>query len=113
MTDYQPESSFEPQETSTWAIVSLIAGVVSFLFAPFIGSVVAIFTGYAAKKEIRNGDGRISGDGLATAGLVLGWINVALSLMACVLAVLVFAGVIGGIALCGPLAGLSESGLLH
>jgi uncharacterized membrane protein len=106
---YQSQSSFQPQETSTWAIISLIGGIVSFLFAPFIGSVVAIIAGYSAKREIRESNGRVSGDGLATAGLIIGWANVILSLLACVLVVLIFTGVIGSIALCGPLTGLFET----
>jgi uncharacterized membrane protein len=109
MTYNQPQDSFQPQDTSTWAIVSLIGGVVSFLFAPFIGSVVALIAGYTAKKEIRESNGRLSGDGLATAGLIIGWVNIALSLIACVFIVLVITGVFGSIALCGPLTGLFES----
>ena len=107
--NYQQPSNFQPQETSTWAIISLIGGIVSFVFAPFIGSVVAIIAGYTAKKEIRRSNGRVSGDGLATAGLIIGWANVILSLLACVLVVLVITGVFGSIALCGPLTGLFES----
>lgn len=109
MTFNRPQDSFQPQDTSTWAIVSLIGGIVSFLFAPFIGSVVAVIAGNIAKKEIRESNGRISGEGLATAGLVMGWVNIALSLLACVFVVLLIAGVFGSIALCGPLTGIFQS----
>lgn len=109
MSYNQPQNSFQPQETSTWAIISLIGGVVSFLFAPFIGSVVAVIAGYTAKKEIRESNGRVSGEGLATAGLIMGWVNIGLSLLACVLVVLLVTGVFGSVALCGPLSGIFES----
>lgn len=109
MTYNQSQNSSQSQDTSAWAIVSLIGGITSFLFAPFIGSLVAIFAGYTAKKEIRESNGRLSGDGLATAGLIIGWVNIALSLMACVFVILVITGVIGSVALCGPLTGLFES----
>jgi uncharacterized membrane protein len=109
MTYNQPQNDFQSQDTSSWAIISLIGGIVSFLFAPFIGSVVAIIAGYTAKKEIRQSNGRLSGDGLATAGLIIGWVNVALSLIACLFIILVVTGVFGSIALCGPLTGLFES----
>ncbi len=109
MTYNQSQNQFHSQDTSTWAIISLIGGIVSFLFAPFIGSVVALIAGYTAKKEIRESDGHLSGDGLATAGLVIGWANIVLSLLACVLVIMVLTGVVGSIALCGPLTGLFET----
>jgi hypothetical protein len=48
---------------------------------PFIGSIVALITGYMARKEIRGSAGALGGDGMATAGLVLGWIGVALGVL--------------------------------
>lgn len=106
MTYSQPQDSSQPQETSTWAIVSLIGGIVSFIFAPFIGAVVGVIAGYIAKKEIRESNGRLSGEGLATGGLIISWVNIALSFVACVFTVLVLAGVFGSAVLFGPLTGL-------
>lgn len=65
-------------QTSTLAIVSLVAGIVSFILLPLLGGIAAIITGGMAKKEIRDGGGRLTGQGMATAGQVLGWINVVL-----------------------------------
>jgi len=42
----------------------------------WIGSILAICLGYAARREIRNNPGRIEGQGMATAGIVLGWIGI-------------------------------------
>jgi hypothetical protein len=61
--------------TSTLAVVSLVAGILSFIMLPVIGAVVAIWTGYEARKETRSVPPRASGDGLATAGIVLGWVH--------------------------------------
>jgi hypothetical protein len=76
------------QPASSMATISLIAGVLGLTLFPFIGSIVAVATGVMARREIREAEGALGGDGLATAGLVLGWIGVALTVMGlCLLAV--------------------------
>ncbi len=61
------------QKTNTLAVVSLVTGIVSYLALPFIGAIVAIICGHLARKEIRaTGE---AGDGLALAGLVLGYLH--------------------------------------
>lgn len=40
--------------------------------------IAAIITGHLAKKEIRESGGMIKGAGMATAGLILGYIQIAL-----------------------------------
>jgi len=84
--------------TSTMAIISLIAGILSFFMLPVLGAVVALITGYAARKETRAVPPQASGDGMATAGIVLGWIHVGLVVVVfcCVIAYVVgLLGVIG------------------
>lgn len=63
-----------PTETSGKAIASLIFGLFIFAF-PF--SIVAIILGHLSLSEIPKSAGRGAGEGLATAGLVLGYIGVA------------------------------------
>jgi type IV pilus assembly protein PilA len=63
-----------PPETSGKAIVSLVCGL--FLFA-FPLSVVAIIFGHLSLSEIRKSAGRLKGEGMAIAGLVLGYLGVA------------------------------------
>jgi hypothetical protein len=46
-----------------------------------IAGIVGLVLGYVAKREIRASDGRLNGSGMATAGIVLGWICVALTLV--------------------------------
>lgn len=61
-------------QTSGLAIASLVLGIV---WIYWIGSILALILGYVAKKEIRRDPTRLSGNGIATAGIVLGWIGVA------------------------------------
>lgn len=72
--------------TSTAAIVSLVFGILGVVFAlPLIGPVVAIVAGHMARNEIRRSEGRLTGDGLAVAGLIMGYLMLILSaLAACV-----------------------------
>lgn len=89
------------QETSSLAIVSLIAGIVSYFFLPVIGAITAVITGGIAKRQIRESNGRLSGRGMATWGVVLGWINIALGLLAVCVIILLVLGV-GGFAFSLP-----------
>ncbi len=96
----------QEQVTSAWSIISLISGIANFVGFPFWGALVALITGYIGKSEIEKSHGRIGGDRLAKAGLVLGWIGIGLGLLAACLGVLMFLGVFGSIAFCGPLSDL-------
>ena len=79
------------RQTSTTAIISLVCGILGWTALPFIGAIVAIVTGHAARADIRRNPQTLQGDGLAVAGLVLGYAMVAVSLMA-LLALLLFGG---------------------
>jgi hypothetical protein len=65
--------------TNGMAIASLVLGIV---WLYWIGSILALIFGYVAKKEIDRSGGRETGRGLAIAGIVLGWIGVALGVIA-------------------------------
>jgi len=60
--------------TSGKAIVSLICGLLFFLL-PF--SIVAIIFGHLSLSDIRKSAGRLTGEGMAIAGLVLGYVGIA------------------------------------
>jgi hypothetical protein len=81
--------------TSTLAIVSLVAGILGFTMLPVIGSVVALLTGYAARKETRAVPALVSGDGLATAGIIMGWVQVALGVVSFCCFVVYFVFMVG------------------
>lgn len=83
--------------TSSLAVVSLVFGILAWLppVLPFIGALVAVVCGHAARSEIhRAPPGAIEGDGMALAGLVLGWIQLALAIIAFGIFILFLAGVI-------------------
>lgn len=85
------------RRNSTLAIVSLVSGILGFMLVPFVGSVVAIVTGHLARGEIRREPDRLDGDGLAVAGLVLGYAALLLGVVALVVMLGLF-GVLGGLA---------------
>lgn len=72
-------------QTSTLAIISLVAGIAGWTVLPLIGSIVAVITGHMAKSEIKEQAGALGGDGLATAGLVLGYLSIGLGLCICLI----------------------------
>jgi len=103
-----PQTSTSP--TNSMALVSLIAGIVGLTVFPVLGSIVAIITGNMAKKEIAASAGAQGGEGLAKAGVILGWVGVGLGVLgvcafcAAFLVPFVMAGVIDTTSLLIPLA---------
>ena len=90
---YDPQNiNYTVLPTSTSAIVSLIAGILGFAGFPIIGSIVAILMGYAARKETRSTPPKAAGDGMATAGIIMGWIQIFLAIVGicCFIAYFVF-----------------------
>ncbi len=89
-------SSYRPAApTSTLAVVSLVFGILAWCVLPFVGAIVAIVCGHLARSEIRNShpDQRQEGDGMAVAGLVLGYVQLACGVVAMFLLIAVlFAG---------------------
>jgi hypothetical protein len=63
--------------TSTLAIISLIGGITGWTVLPFLGAIVAVITGHMAQSEIKKSGGMITGKGMATAGLILGYLAIA------------------------------------
>ncbi|HEV2176758.1 MAG TPA: DUF4190 domain-containing protein [Terriglobia bacterium] len=53
------------------AIASLVLGI--FPVVPLVGTILAIVFGHMARAEIRRSGGRLKGDGMALAGLILGY----------------------------------------
>ena len=80
--------------TSTTAVLSLVFGILSWCVLPLVGAVVAVVTGHVARGELRRAaPGELEGDGMAVAGLVLGWTNLALVLLGLALVLFVFGGI--------------------
>jgi hypothetical protein len=103
----QPQQFSTMKQTSSLAIASLISGILGWTLLPWVGSIVAIITGHMARAEIRRNPDTMEGDGLAIAGLVLGWAVVIFSLLTLIAIMMFF----GGLAMF--LAWLGATGQLH
>lgn len=78
--------------TSGTAIASLAFGILSWCALPFVGALLAIVLGHSARGEIRRAPpGMIHGDGMALAGLILGWAHLII-VLAIVMFVFMFLG---------------------
>lgn len=89
-----PATTTAQRPNSNSALISMILGIVSLsLFALLLCTVFlmpisiaagipAVIVGRNARKEIQASGGQLGGDGMAQAGIVMGWINIALSILA-------------------------------
>jgi len=77
------------------AVWSLVTGILSFVFCPLLLGIAAIITGTMSRKAADQG--LANNRGMGTAGLILGWINVALVVVGIVLFfILLAAGLLSG-----------------
>lgn len=83
----QPGQYAANQPTNTLAVVSLVLGIASYFVVPVVGAIAAVITGHIARGQIRQtGEG---GAGMALAGLILGYVHLALVVIGIVIAVIV------------------------
>ena len=72
-------------QTNTLAVVSLVAGIGSFVahIVPGVGgftvALIAVITGYIARKQIKETGEQ--GMGIATAGMIIGIVHIALLIL--------------------------------
>src|SRR5436190_10270893 len=78
--------AYVPQRTNGFAIASLVLGIVNM----GIGSILALIFGYKAKREIDESGGTQTGRGLAVAGIVLGYVGIAMFVIWLILFLTVF-----------------------
>jgi len=91
-----PNPSVGP--TSTYAIIALVSGILGWTLFPMLGSLVAVIFGHMARAEIKRGQ-NMEGDGMALAGLILGYSGFIITVLAIMFVVLLLFGVIGVLAL--------------
>jgi hypothetical protein len=87
--------------TSGLAIASLLLGIGGLTILPLLGSIFAIIFGYMARREIRQRSHELQGDGMALAGIIMGWIAVGLAVVGLLLGV--------GLGVCGLCATLGSA----
>jgi hypothetical protein len=80
-------------QTAGKATTSLVLGIVSLVLCGLLLGIPAIFLGISARKEIRDSNGRLGGEGLALGGIITGVIG---SLWSIVVIVIVVIGLVAG-----------------
>ncbi|MDP3449307.1 MAG: DUF4190 domain-containing protein [Anaerolineaceae bacterium] len=98
MTDQIPQQQYtsiptQPKD-STLALLSLIFGIGAYFILPFLGAIAAIVLGHLGKSEIKKSAGMLKGNGMATWGLVLGYIQIGLFVLS-LCAILVLLPIMG------------------
>ena len=66
-----------PPEVDRKALASLVLGIVG-LFLSIFAAIPAVVVGHKSYSQIRKSAGKLSGEGIALAGLILGYIGIAL-----------------------------------
>jgi hypothetical protein len=103
-----PAAATSTGATSVLAVVSLATGILTWVSSPLLlagvptplCTLVAIICGHMARAEIRRKPG-LKGDGMALAGLILGWASVLGVVLAIVAVLLLFGGIAAFVAWAG------------
>jgi hypothetical protein len=82
------------QSTNGLAVTSLVLGLLG-VFTCGVGSVIGIVLGFVSRDQIKRSWGRQTGSGMATAGIILGFLGAAFWLVIMIIAVVDSAGTTG------------------
>jgi type IV pilus assembly protein PilA len=84
----QPYRPYQPPKTDGGAIASLVLGIASIaLCLTFLAGIPAIIVGHISLSRIKKSMGRLKGEGLALAGLILGYISLPFILIIAAIAI--------------------------
>ncbi|MDG2486461.1 MAG: DUF4190 domain-containing protein [Roseibacillus sp.] len=64
-----------PPQPNGLAIASMVLGIVGLLAIPIVCSIAAVICGHIARSQIRQGEGRVGGDGMTMTGLITGYLG--------------------------------------
>jgi hypothetical protein len=84
------QSTAYGRRTDGQAVASMVLGIAGLVLCPLICSIIAIVLGNQAKTRIAH-DPSLDGEGMAKAGVIMGWIGVGLGILGIVGWVLAFA----------------------
>lgn len=87
-----------PQQSGK-AVASLVCSLLGYLFCPLLFHILGLALGYSARGDIAASKGSLTGEGLATAGIVLGWIGLGLIFAGLLFYVLFFVFILGAAAM--------------
>jgi competence protein ComGC len=82
------ENRAKPTNQSGLAIVSLLLGILSLLGCLVLTAIPAVICGHVAWGRIKRSGGSLGGEGLAMAGLIMGYVGVALTLVVALLSLI-------------------------
>lgn len=86
---FQAPAPTQPQTTTNaFAVTSMVMGILNFVVLFGLGAILALVFGYIAKSQIKKSGNTQEGSGMATAGIVLGYIGLALCLLLAVGAII-------------------------
>lgn len=74
-------------QTNQKALWSMILGILSLVCCGLLAGIPALILGNSAQKEIAASGGMQTGEGMAKAGVILGWISIALSILGLIFAI--------------------------
>ena len=77
-------------QNSGKATTALVLGILGLVACGFFAGIPAIIVGKQAQREIDASNGWLTGRGMATAGIVMGWVEVALGILATVVVIFVY-----------------------
>jgi len=63
------------------AIASMVLGIVGIFACPIVCSTIALILGYQARNEIAASRGYQTGESFATAGIIMGWVGLVLTII--------------------------------
>lgn len=67
-----------PQQTDGKATGSMVLGILSLVGFSILAGIPAVVLGHISRREIRESRGRLTGDGMALAGLIMGYVSLAI-----------------------------------
>ena len=76
-----PGQQYQPPQTEGKATASLVLGILSLLCFGFLAGIPAIILGHISRSNIKKSNGRVGGGGMALAGLIMGYVSIAFSLL--------------------------------
>lgn len=87
-----PTQALRPSgpRTEGTAIIALVLGILGIISCPVVLSIPAVIVGNQAKSKILQ-DPTLEGEGMARAGVILGWIGIGLGALAIVGAIIALA----------------------
>jgi hypothetical protein len=85
-----PQAPVLRTQDETTAMLSMIFGILSLAGLGIFAGIPAIILGNVARGKIRASGGRLTGEGMAKAGIILGWVSCGLMVIVILFMIIVF-----------------------